>query len=100
MSSHLELLSSLRRPRLLVRAARIGLGDYVRDRDLRRAFSGRAMPSADEVVPELMRREADLEERRLSGYAGYSAARHVHVLTAIMAEARRLADGEQRGVVR
>lgn len=99
MSSHLQILSTLRRPRLLVRAARIGIGDYVRDRDLKRAFAGCSVPSAGEVVPELMRREADLEARRVSGYAGYSAARHVHILTVIMAEARRLTEAEQRGAV-
>ena len=34
-----EILQTLRRPRLLVRAARLGLADYNRDRSLRRSLA-------------------------------------------------------------
>jgi hypothetical protein len=90
MTPDLDALSTLRRPRLLVRAARFGLADYLRERDLKRAFPGGPVPPECTLVPELMKREADMEARRQSAAAGYSAARHVHVLTVLMAEARRL----------
>lgn len=90
MTPDIDALSALRRPRLLVRAARFGLADYLRERDLKRAFPGAPVPPDGALVPELLKREADLEARRQTGAAGYSAARHVHVLTVLMAEARRL----------
>jgi nucleoside-diphosphate-sugar epimerase len=37
-------LADLRRPRMLIRAARCGLGDYRRERDLRRLINGVAPP--------------------------------------------------------
>lgn len=95
MTPELDALSTLRRPRLLVRAARFGLADYMRERDLKRAFPGTPLPPDGTLVPELMKREAEMEARRQTGAADYSAARHVHVLTVLMAEARRLMAGER-----
>jgi hypothetical protein len=90
MSDHTDPLARIRRPRLLVRAARIALDHYVRDRDLGRLFGPGATPRGCEVMDLLLDREAHAEETRRSGGAGYSVARHVSLLTALMAE-RRLA---------
>lgn len=91
MSDFCMLLANLRRPRLLMHAARFGLGDYRRDRDLRRLVTCRLTP--EETVPSLMTLEADLEASRTAGATAYSAARHIDVLVALLAEARLLGRG-------
>ena len=88
MSDFRMILANLRRPRLLMRAARFGLGDYRRERDLRRLV--RCGMSPEDTVPSLMSVEAELEETRLSGDASYSVTRHIEVLIALLAEARLL----------
>lgn len=82
------LLATLRRPRLLMRAARFGLGEYRRERDLRRYVVGPASP--EETVTSLITVEARLEATRVAGEAGYSVARHIEVLIALLAEAQLL----------
>lgn len=84
------LLSSLQRPRLLIRAARHGLTDYRRERDLRRLIGAQVPPAPDVSVPRLLTEEAHLETIRREGDASYSIARHIEVLIALMAEARLL----------
>jgi hypothetical protein len=81
-------MNALRRPRLLVRAAKIGLSDYVRDRDLKRMFAPEQPPGPGQAMDTLMDREAEIEAVRQAGGAAYSAARHVEVLTALIAECR------------
>jgi len=79
-------LSSLRRPRLLIRAARFGLADYDRTRSLRRLFPDTATGARD-PLPPLMEQEAAHEARRRAGDAGYSVARHIEILVALISEA-------------
>jgi hypothetical protein len=81
-------MTAMRRPRLLVRAAKIGLEVYVRDRDLKRMFAPDAPPGPGQAMGELMDREAEIEAARQAGGAAHSAARHVEVLTALIAECR------------
>jgi len=81
-------LADLRRPRLLVNAARHGLASYRRDRDLRRLIDDALPP--ERAVPRLMTEEERLEETRRAGDAAYSAMRHIEVLSALIAEARLL----------
>ncbi|MBI1217877.1 MAG: hypothetical protein GC186_04950 [Rhodobacteraceae bacterium] len=88
MTDARDPLHSLRRPRLLVQAARHGQASYRRERDLRRIAGAQAMPGP--VLPALLDAEAALEQTRKTGDAGYDIARHVEVLIALMAEARRL----------
>ncbi|MCU0903301.1 MAG: DUF6477 family protein [Tabrizicola sp.] len=85
------LLASLRRPRLLMRAARFGLAEYRRDRDLRRYVTAAATP--EDAVTSLMTVEAKLEATRIAGDATYSVARHIEVLIALLAEAQLLRRG-------
>lgn len=89
MTDFRALLSDLRRPQLLIRAARHGLCDYRRDRDLKRLLDGQ-QPSPDRSVPRLLNEEELMEETRQSGDAGYSVVRHIEVLIALMAEVRLL----------
>lgn len=82
-------LASLRRPRLMIRAARMGITDYRRDRDLRRLLG--ALPSPDRAFDALLAAEARAEATRQSGDATYSIAAHVDLLIALLAEARMIA---------
>jgi hypothetical protein len=91
MSDVRILLANLRRPRLLMHAARFGLGDYRRERDLRRLVDNASSP--DQTVPRLLSVEEALEVTRLAGDASYSAARHIDVLIALLAEAQLLRRG-------
>lgn len=83
-------LDALRRPRLLILAARFGLEDYNRDRDLRKIFKVDRPPTPALAVSRLMEEEAALEETRVAGAAGYSVARHIAVLIALIGETRLL----------
>lgn len=91
MTQFLDRLRTLRRPRLLIRAARHGAVEYSRTRDLRRILHADPLPGPARSVPRLMDLEAELELQRTSGIAGYSPARHIDVLIALMGEARLLA---------
>lgn len=76
--------AALRRPRLLMSAARHGLGDYRRARDLLRLLGH--CPSAALAVEDLTRMEADAEAARRAGSPAWSCTRHVEVLIALLAE--------------
>lgn len=86
-----SMLANLRRPRLLVRAARHGLQDYRRDRDLRRLIAPGPAITPDAAMAHLLDAEAQIETTRRAGDASYSIARHVELLIALMAEARLIA---------
>lgn len=97
-------VDSLRRPRLLMRAARIGLQDYRRDRDLRRILPQTLFSALKSASPEaalvmmaaqgaallewLTEEEARIETARLAATAGYSPLRHIEVMIALLAEKR------------
>ena len=88
MTDFRALLADLRRPQLLIRAARCGVVDYRRDRDLKRLLQGQ--PSPARALPRLLSEEETLEATRQSGDAGYSVTRHIDVLIALMGEVRLL----------
>lgn len=93
MTDFRAFLENLSRPRLLVRAARFGIGDYRRERDLRRLVPQPLLPSR--AVPCLIDEEERMEAIRREGRADYSVARHIEVLIALMAEVRLLPRGPQ-----
>jgi hypothetical protein len=90
MTAILETLALTRRPRLLVRAARFGIEEYNRNRDLRRILRGETLPGPSDALPRLMDMEAAQEDTRKRGDAAYSIARHLEILIALMAESRLL----------
>ncbi len=85
-----SMVRTLKRPSLLVRAARFGLDDYRRDRALRRILKTEELPSTGAALLQLMDIENALNDRRKLQSAEYNAAMHITVLTAIMGEARLL----------
>jgi hypothetical protein len=88
MTDFRAILSNLRRPRLLIRAARFGMIDYHRERDLKRIL-GTPGP-AERTMTELLAEEDRLEQVRCRGDASYIVSRHIEVLVALMAEVRLL----------
>ncbi|THD83054.1 hypothetical protein E7811_13015 [Aliigemmobacter aestuarii] len=90
MTQFRTLLNDLRRPGLLIRAARIGLSDYRRDRDLRRLIGLGGSEGPEATLPRLLAEEARLEAERTGGEAGYSLCRHIDILIALLAEMRLL----------
>lgn len=90
MSDILHRLDHLRRPRLLIRAARIGAEDYRRDVHLPRLLGHGALPRHSAALNRLMEIEAAMNENRRAQVADYSTIRHVEVMIAVISEARIL----------
>ena len=88
MTDIIKSLNALRRPRLLIRAARIGAAQYHRNAHLPRHLGHGRLPRSDQALVELMALESALNEQRCSENAGYSVARHVDIMIAMMGEAR------------
>lgn len=78
-------IARLVRPRLLAAAARAGLSHYRRERDLAGVLPGGARGRG--VVAALAAAEAAADADRRAASPGYSVARHVKLLTALLAEA-------------
>lgn len=87
MADPMTHIETLRRPRLLIRAARHGLTTYSRDRTLARVLTT-PQKTSDGVLTDLMRTEAEIEATRTNGDVAYSVSRHIEVLIALMGEAR------------
>ncbi|WP_255731584.1 DUF6477 family protein [Phaeobacter sp. B1627] len=79
---------TLRRPRLLSRAARIGADDYSRSRDLKRLMGATVPNRLSELLMRLLDLEAEQDGARRSNNPSYSLTRHVEILIAIAAESR------------
>ena len=94
MNTPQQLLQSLNRPQLLVRAARVWLPEFNRERSMRRIFPGMVPPSPGRGFDVLLEQEQAIDAIRREGSASYSAARHIEVLVALIVEAR-LADGQK-----
>ena len=90
MQDILSMLHALHRPRLLMRAARIGAEDYRRSVHLPRLLGYGVLPGHGAALVKLMDLEATLDTQRTEADAGYSLMSHVDVLIAIVAEARVL----------
>lgn len=96
MMSVLDQIAALRRPGLLMRAARHGAQDYDRSRDLKRLMKREVTPGPIEALNAVLEMEERAEAARQNADAGYSVARHIDLLVAIIAEAalvRRVLQG-------
>ena len=97
MQDLLSMLNALHRPRLMMRAARIGAEEYRRTNHLPRLLGYGALPRHGRAIVRLMEMEAELEEQRISSDASYSLVHHIDVLIAVVAEARLLRSGQTSG---
>jgi Family of unknown function (DUF6477) len=89
-------VAALRRPQLLIRAARIGLVEYNRSRDLCRLMRLTSVPTPARALAGLIDAEGEMESTRRQGAASYNVARHVELLIALMGEIKLMpqsADG-------
>ena len=78
------------KPRLLIRAARIGAQEYRRERHLQRLLGYGALPRPAAALLRLMEIEREMNEQRSGDEAGYSLTRHLDILIAMMGEAQLL----------
>lgn len=90
MTEFRDLIANLRRPRLLIRAARHGIADYCRDRDLRDLLETNRNLTPEMALSHLIAREEQAEQTRRDGALGYSFSHHISLLIALLAEARSL----------
>ncbi len=90
MQDLISMLHALRRPRLLMRAARIGVDEYRRDIHLPRHLGYGVLPRQGAALLRLIELEGALNELRLNGNSAYSIAKHVDILIAMLGEARIL----------
>ena len=90
MQDILSMLQALRRPVLLMRAARIGAEDYRRATHLPRLLGYGVLPRHGAALMKLMEMEAGLNDQRTGGDTSYSLVKHVDVLIAMVGEARVL----------
>ena len=93
MTHCLSHLQTLRRPPLLIRAARACARDYARQRHLRQLLGDPLPDSAELVLTRLIPIESRMDSLRRDSRADYSVCRHIEILAAMMAEARRLRTG-------
>lgn len=75
-------MTANRRPRLLMTAARLGLPDYRRERDLPRLLRG----VGGDVLSALETLESEAEQLRRDGDGRWSCTRHVDLVIALLAE--------------
>lgn len=90
MTDLLTMLAGLKRPKTLIRAARIGLRDYRRETALKRILGFGHPTETTPIIFSLMEIEAEMNENRTSNSAAYSPMRHVEVMIALMSEADTL----------
>lgn len=81
------MITSLRRPRLLARAAKVGAQEYDRNRHLQRLFGYGTLPGSGAALMRLMEMERSVNDQRQSGDAAYSLVRHLDLLIALIGEA-------------
>lgn len=96
MQDILTMLNQLRRPRLMIRAARHGAADYRRERHLQRLLGYGRLPGSGAALMRLIEMEAALEEQRRENDAAYGVTRHLDIMIAIMAEAALLRASHDR----
>ena len=96
MSDVLSFLSSMKRPKLLIRAAQHGQQTYKRTRDLRRILKGHSVPKPNEAIRRLREEEHLLNMARADQQEDYNPRQHVDVLIALLAEAMLLGAGSNR----
>lgn len=86
-------INGLRRPGLLMNAARHGLNEYNREQVLKRVMPSAVKRSPERALEALIPVEETLESARRAGDASYTPSRHVEVMIALMAELRSVLAG-------
>ena len=90
MQDVLGMMNRLTRPKLLIRAARLGAEDYRRDTHLQRVLGYGQTPRTADALMQLMQHEAVMNDQRKARDARYSLTSHLDLLIAMVGEARIL----------
>lgn len=90
MQDILTMLNQMQRPRLLMKAARIGAEDYRRGVHLPRLLGYGNLPRHGAALLKLIEMEDVMNTQRKSDDSAYTLLRHVDVLIAIVGESRVL----------
>ena len=80
------MLPKIKRPRILIKAAKIGLKHYEREKGLEQLLRLNKGAKPESVVEKLVAAEATINEQRVNGGASYSLDRHINLLTALLNE--------------
>lgn len=83
-------ITKFKRPRILVKAARIAMQNQDRAKLVSRVLGCSDLPPASVTVERLRAREEEMNAARLAGDASYDIQRHITVLAALMIEMQRL----------
>ena len=70
MKDILGILNDLRRPRLLLRAARLGADEYSRNQHLKRHLGYGALPRSGPALMRLLELESDINDKRRKLFTG------------------------------
>lgn len=90
MQDILSQLAQVRRPSLLMRAARIGAQDFQREVHLPRVLGAATPTRHGPALMQLMEIETVINEQRLNEGSSYNLLQHVEVMIALVAEAHAL----------
>ena len=85
MLDPLSLLSKLKRPAIIVKAARTGAAGYVRERDLSRVSDAPKLPGGRQAILMLLEKEEEMNQAR--GTHQYNVTKHVEIMIALLGEA-------------
>ena len=96
METALQKLSTLKRPKVLNTAVRLGLSQYRRQKELSRILGFKFEGSNQELVNYLFQIEAAINEQRLQHDPFYRMAYHIDVLVALIYEVQ--SKGKQESV--
>ncbi len=83
-------LEQIKRPRFLLRSAKLGAIEYTRNQHLRRLFACEKMPNHSEALTRLLDLEFKVDAQRQSDSTAYSMIEHIDLLIAMLGEARLL----------
>ncbi len=88
MQDLMTMIATLRRPRLLARAAKHGAQDYDRERHLQRILGYGSLPGTGAALMRLIEMEKEVNAQRTAEDAAYSLVRHLDILIALLGEAQ------------
>lgn len=86
----LQDVAALKRPSMLVRAAKEGALGYRREAHLRRYFGEQQQQCGADLLSKIMRLETEQNVQRKTAQAEYSITQHVDILIALVGEAQIL----------
>ncbi|NOE33041.1 DUF6477 family protein [Ruegeria sp. HKCCD7318] len=88
MQDLMTMITTLRRPRMLTRAAKFWAQDYNRDRHLQRILGYGSLPGSGQALLRLIEMEKEVNAQRKDDDAAYSLVRHLDLLIALLGEAQ------------